>query len=407
MKKTFAAALAFLMTLSMASCGNFGRPDPKTVIRKNGDDDSSRTSLYDELFPTDEEESSQPEKEEISDSNDAKKIIQTVVHNMTLEEKVGQLFFARCPDVNAVESVSQYHLGGYVLFGQDFFNKTKEEIVSTIKSYQDASKIPMLIGTDEEGGDVVRVSDNMYLSDTPFDSPKNVYLNGGWEAIETTETKKVQLLKSLGVNVNLAPVCDVVSDPNAFMYSRSFSDNVSDVNTFVTKAVTIAGNNHVGSVLKHFPGYGNNTDTHTGVAVDERELSELEKTDLQPFKTGIEKGADCILVSHNIVNCMDNKYPASLSAAVHKYIRETMKFDGVVITDDLVMEAITQYTGSDSSAVFAVKNGNDMLCCSDLDTQYNAVLKAVKNSEITEEQIDKSVKRILLWKQKLGLIKSE
>ena len=84
-----------------------------------------------------------------------------------------------------------------------------------------------------------------------------------------------------------------------------------------------------------------------------------------------------------------------------------MKFDGVVITDDLVMEAITQYTGSDSSAVFAVKNGNDMLRCSDLDTQYNAVLKAVKNSEITEEQIDKSVKRILLWKQKLGLIKSE
>ena len=336
-----------------------------------------------------------------------KQFVEDLLKQMTLEEKVGQLFFARCPDVNAVESVSQYHLGGYVLFGQDFFNKTKEDIVSTIKSYQDASKIPMLIGTDEEGGDVVRVSDNMYLSDTPFDSPKNVYLNGGWEAIETTETKKVQLLKSLGVNVNLAPVCDVVSDPNAFMYSRSFSDNVSDVNTFVTKAVTIAGNNHVGSVLKHFPGYGNNTDTHTGVAVDERELSELEKTDLQPFKTGIEKGADCILVSHNIVNCMDNKYPASLSAAVHKYIRETMKFDGVVITDDLVMEAITQYTGSDSSAVFAVKNGNDMLCCSDLDTQYNAVLKAVKNSEITEEQIDKSVKRILLWKQKLGLIKSE
>ena len=131
------------------------------------------------------------------------------------------------------------------------------------------------------------------------------------------------------------------------------------------------------------------------------------QAELHELKTGIEKGADCILVSHNIVNCMDNKYPASLSAAVHKYIRETMKFDGVVITDDLVMEAITQYTGSDSSAVFAVKNGNDMLCCSDLDTQYNAVLKAVKNSEITEEQIDKSVKRILLWKQKLGLIKSE
>lgn len=330
--------------------------------------------------------------------------VREMMKQMSLEEKVGQMFFARCPDVNAVESVSQYHLGGYILFGQDFFNKTKDDIVSTIKSYQDAAKIPMLIGTDEEGGEVVRVSDNMYLSDTAFDSPKNIYLNGGWDAVETTETAKAQLLYSLGINVNLAPVCDIVSDPAAFMYSRSFSDNVDDVNSFVKKSVTIAKKNHVGSVLKHFPGYGNNVDTHTGVAVDERELSELEKTDMQPFKTGIASGAGCIMVSHNIVNSMDKEFPASLSASVHTYIRDNLGFDGVIITDDLAMEAITQYTGSDSSAVFAVKSGNDMLCCSDIDTQYTAVLKAVQSGAIAEDRIDESVERILLWKQNLGLI---
>lgn len=331
--------------------------------------------------------------------------VEELISDMTTEEKVGQMFFACCPSYGAVESVSQYHLGGYVLFGNDFLNKTKEQVVADIQSYQDAASIPMLIAVDEEGGDVVRVSDNMYLSDSAFASPKNVYLYGGWDAVESTEATKAQLLYSLGINVNLAPVCDVTSDPNAFMYSRSFSDNVADVNTFVSKAVTIAGNNHVGSVLKHFPGYGNNVDTHTGVANDTRTLDELEKTDLQPFKTGIAKGADCVMVSHNIVECMDSEYPASLSPKVHAYLRDTMHFDGVVITDDLTMEAITQYTGSDNSAVFAAKNGNDMLCCSDLETQYPAVLKAVQTGEITEEQLDASVKRILQWKQKLGILK--
>lgn len=330
--------------------------------------------------------------------------IEKLITDMTLEEKVGQMFFARCPDTNAVESVSQYHIGGYVLFGQDFLNKTKEEVVGNIKSYQEAAAIPLLIGVDEEGGDVVRVSDNMYFSDAPFASPKNTYLNGGWDAVQTTETTKAQLLTSIGVNVNLAPVCDVVSDPNAFMYSRSFSDNKDEVSTYVTKVLSIASQNHLGSVLKHFPGYGNNVDTHTGVAIDERPLSELQTNDLPPFQTGIDAGADCVMVSHNIVNCWDKKTPASLSKAAHRYLRENMKFNGVIITDDLVMEAITQYTGADTSAVAAAKCGNDMLCCSDLGTQYPALLKAVKNGEIPEKQINDSVRRILQWKKNLGLI---
>lgn len=105
----------------------------------------------------------------------------------------------------------------------------------------------------------------------------------------------------------------------------------------------------IGSVLKHFPGYGDNADTHTGLAVDSRSLQELESSDLLPFAAGIDAGCGAILVSHNIVQALDGDSPASLSPAVHQYLRDTMGFDGVVMTDDLVMEAITDRYGTGRS----------------------------------------------------------
>lgn len=330
--------------------------------------------------------------------------LDSMISKMTLEEKVGQMFYVRCPDTDAAQTAEKYHLGGYILFGRDFEGKTKQEIIDNIESYQSVSKIPMLIGVDEEGGTVVRVSSNPDLRDTPFLSPSDTYAVGGWKAIEDDANEKADLLLSLGINVNMAPVCDMTSDPDAFMYYRSFSSNLEYANRFVKTVVEISREKKLGTVLKHFPGYGNNEDTHTGIAYDNREYSEFESTDFKPFETGIECGADCILVAHNIVNCMDSEYPASLSEKVHSIIRSELDFDGVIMTDDLAMEAVTDYTGSDCAAVFAAKSGNDLLCCSDVDIQYPAVLKAVESGEISEQQIDLSVKRILRWKQNLGLI---
>ena len=330
--------------------------------------------------------------------------INKLLSEMTIEEKVGQMFYVRCPNEQAVEMISEYHLGGYILFGRDFEGKTKEEITSTIKSYQDASEIPMLIGVDEEGGTVVRVSDNPNLRDKPFLSPSDTYYEGGWQQINSDEAEKADLLLSMGINVNMAPVCDITSEPNAFMYYRSFSSKTENQCRYVNTVVEICKNKKLGTVLKHFPGYGNNTDTHTGIAYDERPYSEFEEKDFIPFKKGIESGSDCILVSHNIVKCMDSEYPASLSEKVHKILREEINFDGVIMTDDLSMEAITDYTGADTAAVFAAKCGNDILCCTDVETQYPAVLKAVQNGEISMQQIDDSVTRILNWKQNIGLI---
>lgn len=340
----------------------------------------------------------------LSEKEIAEQKIDDRLAKMTIEEKVGQMFYVACPDVGAKEAVSEYHLGGYILFGRDFEGKTKEEITSTINEYQKAADIPLLIGVDEEGGTVVRVSRNSNLRDTPFLSPRETFADGGWQAIDADAREKAELLLSLGINVNMAPVCDITSDSDAFMYDRSFSGDYKEASEFVKRVVKISGENKLGTVLKHFPGYGSTADTHTGIAYDSREYSEFENADFKPFLAGIENGVDCVLVAHNIVNCIDSEYPASLSLKVHNILRETLGFDGVIMTDDLSMQAITDYTGADKSAVFAVKSGNDILCCSDVAVQYPAVLSAVKNNEIPESQIDNSVRRILLWKQKLGLI---
>lgn len=348
---------------------------------------------------TEQPTSSPTATEEVTDDK-----INEIINNMSLEEKVGQMFYVRCPDENAVEKVTEFHLGGYILFGRDFADKTMEEIIIDINSYQYDSKIPMLIGTDEEGGTVTRVSDNTNLRSTPFLSPSDTFAEGGWQGIENDAQEKADLLRTLGINVNMAPVCDMTSEPDAFMYYRSFSYNLEQTNKYVKTVVDISKQNKLGTVLKHFPGYGNNEDTHTGIAYDNRDYSEFESRDFIPFKTGIENGADCVLVSHNIVECMDSEYPASLSENVHKILREELNFDGVIMTDDLYMDAIRNYTGDSESAVMAVKVGNDILCCTDFEIQYPAVLKAVQDGEIPVSQIDASVRRILEWKQKLGLI---
>lgn len=342
----------------------------------------------------------------ISEEEKAEKRIDKLISEMTVEEKVGQMFFVRYPEIDAEQQVTEYNLGGYILFGKDFDGKTREEITDNIKSCQESAGIPLLIGVDEEGGTVVRVSSNENLRETPFLSPRDTFANGGWSAIEEDAAEKADLLLSLGINVNLAPVCDVTSDNSAFMYDRSFSGDADEVSDFVKKVVEISSEKKLGTVLKHFPGYGNNEDTHTGIAYDNRDISAFTETDFKPFTEGINSGADCILFSHNIVSSMDDEYPASLSEEVHNLLRNQLGFDGVIMTDDLSMGAITDYTGTENAAVLAIKSGNDLLCCSDVEEQYPAVLLSVQNGEIPVEQIDNSVKRILKWKQKLGLIES-
>lgn len=326
-----------------------------------------------------------------------------LLDSMTLEERVGQLFLVAPPE-DPLSAIASYHFGGYILFDSAFNRKTPESVQQTISAYQAAASVPMLIAVDEEGGSVCRASAHTQFRASRFPSPRKLFNEGGIPLLSQTEAEKCLLLQYLGINVNMAPVCDITTDPNAFMYGRSLGQSPEITAQCITSIVDVMRSHDVGSVLKHFPGYGNNTDTHVAMAVDNRSLTKLESVDLVPFQAGIDAGCGAIMVSHTIVTAIDAQYPATLSPAVHDYLRNIMGFAGVIITDDLQMDAIADYYGQGEAAVLAILAGNDLLCSWTYETQYDAVLEAVKSGRITEEQINDSVLRILRWKKQLNLL---
>ena len=330
--------------------------------------------------------------------------LELILQSMSLEARVGQLFLARCNASTALEDIEKYQLGGFVLFGADFENQTPESITAVISSYQASSRIPLLIAVAEEGGTVTRVSRYSQYRSSPFESPRSLYDRGGLELVLETEAEKCRMLSSLGINVNLGPVCDISTTPGSFMYQRSLGRDAETTAVFASEMVRLMEQHSIGSVLKHFPGYGNNADTHTAIATDARSMVELKEQDLIPFREGSHTGADAIMISHTIVEALDSEYPATLSPSVHRYLRDEHCFQGIIITDDLSMGAITQQYGAGEAAVLAVLAGNDMLCSTEYAVQYEAVLEAVLTGRIDYYTLTDSVRRILHWKQELGLI---
>ena len=321
-----------------------------------------------------------------------------VVTKMTIEEKVGQLFLVRYNQAD-VEYLTNYYPGGYILFAKDFENHTKDSIKKELDNNQKINKYPLILGVDEEGGFVTRVSRFYSFRNEKFYAPKYYYAKGGYELLEQIENEKNQLLKSLGLNLNLAPVADISYNENDFIYSRAFGQPAAETAEFIKNMVTYANNNEINSCLKHFPGYGNNEDTHTGIAIDNRSYENFLTNDFIPFKAGIDANVPSILVSHNIINSIDSAYPASLSEKVIKELRNTLNFTGIVMTDDLAMSAVKQYVTNNEAATLAINAGNDMIITSDFVEMYNEVLESVKNGKIKKDTINKAVLRIISWKK--------
>lgn len=324
---------------------------------------------------------------------------------MSLKEKVGQIFLLRCPTKGAVDTIQQYYLGGFVLFGRDFESKTVSQVVSTIASYQKASLIPMIMSVDEEGGSIVRISSNPSLANKKFQSPQELYKNGGLSAVYNDTVNKASLLKKLGLNLNLAPIADVSQNKTDFIYNRTIGKSASITAQYVTKVVQAMQSTGLSSTLKHFPGFGNNVNTDLKVAIDNRSTSTLENNDFLPFKAGISAGAETVMVSNVIVKCMDASMPASLSPKVHNVLRNELHFTGVIMTDDLAANAIKKYTDNTDPAVKALLAGNDMLMVDDIEPSYGNVLSAIDSGVISEETIDRAVFRILAWKYAKGILK--
>jgi beta-N-acetylhexosaminidase len=396
MKRLLAAMLAALTVFSTAGCA---KPDNSTEPAAPDQQVEPAPTVPQEPVLTPEE---QAEQERLAAEQAREKRLQTLLDSMTLEEKVGQLFFVRCPMENAVEDISTYHLGGYLLFSRDFKDGdnwlTKEQFLEKIQSYQDVAEIPLFIGSDEEGGTVTRASRNPNLFSETFKSPQKLnYIGGIEEILRDTDTRSREL-RALGINVNFAPVCDVSTDPKDFIYDRTLGQDANMTADYVRLVVPAMTEGGTLPVLKHFPGYGNNVDTHTGIAVDLRPMETFENSDLLPFQAGIEAGAPFVLVSHNIVTCMDADLPASLSPAVHRFLREACGFEGIAITDDLAMDAVQAYAKNGAVAVMALQAGNDMIITTDYRTQIPAVIAAVQDGTLDESVIDNACLRVLRCK---------
>ena len=392
MRQTFVAALAALLLLS--SCAAPPAPEENSLPPEPPAEELPQEPLA-PLEPTEEELAADR--------------VEALLSSMTLEEKVGQLFFVRCPEVNALEDVAACRLGGYLLFGRDFKDSagaylTAEQVREKIQSYQDAALIPLLIGVDEEGGSVARASwhPNLFPGGkcrspqwllNHRSGERDVFAEDAWEKSTT--------LLGYGVNVNLAPVCDVSMDPGSFIYDRTLGLDAAAQADYAESVVSAMAESGIGSVLKHFPGYGDNADTHTGIALDERPMEAFLEGDFLPFRAGLAAGGrtTAVLVSHNIVSCMDPDLPASLSPAVHEILRQELDFDGVVMTDDLAMKAVADYAKDGAVAVMALAP-----ITGDYRSQIPKVLEAVENGALSETVVDGACRRVLAWKQALGLI---
>ena len=397
MKRLFALLLAAMLLLALIGGGDAGAPEPPIPDEPVLDEPSP-----DELA----------EQQRLAELARRAQELEDRLASMTLAEKVGQLFFLRCPSSDAEAAVAQYHLGGILLFTQDYKDAsgnwlTQDAFAEKLAALQDAAEsdtgIPLLIGSDEEGGTVTRASRNPNLFPSKFPSPQSLFETVGLEGLLADTQQYNSRLHSLGITVNFAPVCDVSTNPKDFIYERSFGQNAQTTADYIAQVVAAMSDAGIASVLKHFPGYGSNADTHTGIAVDERPYEQFLAEDYLPFAAGIGAGAPFVLVSHNIVTCLDSSYPASLSAAWHEQLRSHLGFEGVILTDDLDMGAVKAYADGGNIAVLALQAGNDMIVCSDL-TQIGAVIAAVQDGTLSEKTIDSACRRVLAAKQSLLLI---
>ena len=331
-----------------------------------------------------------------------------ILSQMTTEQKVAQLILVRgdkTAEQDLINYLQQYGAGGVVLFADNFRGKNEQQVISMISSLQSAAGGNLLICVDEEGGTVVRVSSNELLRSRRFKSPQAVFSSGGMDAIAADTREKCEFLKRYGINVNFAPVADVVTSPSGFLYKRSFGKDAQQTAQYVGTVVSIMDECTMGSSIKHFPGYGNSSgDTHNGLVTSDITEQTLWTSDLVPFIKGIESGADSVMVSHTIVNAIDPNNPASLSPTAMNLLRTQLGFDGVIITDGLDMGAITQFCGGADPCVRALTAGADLMCTpQNAEQSYNALLAAVNDGTVSMERLDQSVLRIIIWKIRLGL----
>ena len=326
-------------------------------------------------------------------------IAEKILKKMTIQEKIGQMFFFKYNAKEAENDIKEYHPGGFVLYADSFENNNPKSIKEELEKLQKISKIVLGYAVDEEGGSVTRISKFPAFRFEKFKSPKELYKEGGIENILKTEIEKINLLKSLNININLAPVADISFNKEDFIWKRALGENIDITANYIKEQIKQSVKENFSQCLKHFPGYANNGDTHNNIIYDNRSLDYLKKNDFIPFKFGIQEKVPFVLIEHNIISQIDKNYPSSISCEIHKILREELNFTGLILTDAIDMKGIELMNLNFPSSVLAVLSGNDIILSSNNSSNYyNQVLNAYYNNLIDEEIINCAVVRILSWK---------
>ena len=325
--------------------------------------------------------------------------VDKIVESMSQTEKLGQMVMIGIQgtkvDDDSLYMLNQYHMGGVILFDRNMENPEQVKQLTSDLQAQSNEKVPLFIGIDEEGGDVVRMAEKL----TPPPSQKEIGATGDIEQAKTWAIKTAKSLKDIGINVNFAPVADVGSNDK-----RSYSTDTNTVIDFVRAATKGYQQENIIYSLKHFPGIGKGkVDSHVDSSSIDVAKEVLMTEDILPFKTIIDENDPndyFILVSHLKYPALDEEYPASLSSKIMTdLLRNELGYKGIIITDDMEMGAVANHNDFRSIGVKAVKAGADIvLVCHEYEHQqevYLGLLDAVNSGEISQERIDESVKRII------------
>lgn len=358
--------------------------------------------------------------------------LRALISGMTLEEKVGQLFVMRvyghsatAPDQadidanlkeigvrTAAELIAKYRVGGIIYFAWAHNTRDPHQIAGLSNGIQRASLeqprgLPVLISTDQEHGIVARVGKPATLL------PGAMALGAGGSRADARTAGRIAgaELRALGIRQDYAPVADVNVNPaNPVIGVRSFGADPDAVAGLVAAQVKGYQGADVAATAKHFPGHGDTAvDSHYGFPVITHSRELWGTLDAAPFRAAIRAGIDSIMTAHIMVPALDDSGdPATLSPAILTGIlRGELGYDGLVVTDSLGMEGVRTKYGDDRVPVLALKAGVDQLLNPpSLDIAWNAVLKAVRDGELTEARLDESILRVLRLKSKLGLLKN-
>ena len=362
---------------------------------------------------TEEQTADSQETTEVTEEEKPSLVDETLA-GMTLHEKVCQMMFVTPEELTGEygvtvagdatrQALENYPVGGIVYFAKNL--ESQDQVKEMIDNSQKYSSIGLFVATDEEGGVVNRLMDTV---GTTYIGSMYYYKDDGDETAYENAYTIANDMSALGFNLDFAPVADVWSNPdNTVIGERAYSDDYAQAAELVGNAVKGFNDGGVMCTLKHFPGHGDTAeDSHYSSAYVHRTKEEIMADEMQPFRSGIEAGAEFVMVGHLIVPDID-EVPATLSYKIATGIlREELKFEGVAITDSFEMESIADNYSVDDAVVMSVKAGMDMILQpKDMASAVNSIEQAVADGELSEDRIDESVRRILTLKESRGLLK--